>query len=122
VRALGQFGFALMCFLLFLPKARWELRPADWAGLAFLGIGSTLIGHSLWVRVTTRLRPETTSIVYYGNLPIALGLSLAVLGEPLTPRIAAGAVLIAGGSLLGLGAQWRRARREAAPGTGGPHA
>ncbi len=108
IRALGQFAFALFFFLLFLPKTEWALSPRDWAGLAFLALGSTLIGHSLWVAVTTRLSPYATSIVYYGNLPVAIVLSIVVLGEALRPRTAFGAALILAGSLLGLGSQWRR--------------
>ncbi len=108
IRALGQFTFALVFFLLFLPKTEWTLSARDWAGLAFLALGSTLIGHSLWVEVTTRLSPYATSIVYYGNLPVAIVLSIVVLGEALRPRTAVGAALILAGSLLGLGSQWRR--------------
>lgn len=107
IRALGQFAVALACFLLFLPKAEWSLRPIDWAGLAFLGAASTLVGHGLWVRVTTRLRPATTSIVYYGNVPIAIALAVLLLGEPLTTRLAIGGSLIVGGSILGLLWRWR---------------
>jgi drug/metabolite transporter (DMT)-like permease len=112
IRAFGQFAFAFVLFLFFLPLARWDLRPIDWAGLAFLGLGSTLVGHGLWVRVTTRLRPSTTSVIYYGNVPIAIGLSVFFLGEPLTPRIAGGAALIVGGSIVGLVAQAVRSRGE----------
>lgn len=108
IRALGQFAFALFFFLLFLPKTEWTLSPRDWAGLAFLAIGSTLIGHSLWVAVTTRLSPSATSILYYGNLPVAILLSIVVLHEPLRARTAVGASLIVAGGLLGLGNQWRR--------------
>lgn len=113
IRALGQFAVALACFMLFLPKAEWTLRPVDWAGLAFLGVASTLVGHGLWVRVTTRLRPATTSIVYYGNVPIALALAVVVLGEPMTSRMAAGASLIVGGSVFGLFFRWRETRQPA---------
>jgi drug/metabolite transporter (DMT)-like permease len=102
-RALGQFGFALLFFLLFLPKTRWDLASRDWAGLLFLAIGVTLIAHSLWVRVTTRLSPAVTAVIYYGNIPIAVLLGVVVLHEPLTMRTVAGGVLIVGGSLLGLG-------------------
>lgn len=112
IRAMGQFAVGLACFLLFLPLAEWSLRPLDWAGLVFLGAASTLVGHGLWVRVTTRLRPATTSIVYYGNVPIALALAVLVLGEPLTPKLAAGAALIVGGSLVGLLHRWRETRRS----------
>lgn len=102
LRTLGQFAFALLFFLLFAGKTEWTLAPRDWAGLLFLAVGVTLIGHSLWVRVTTRLAPSVTSIIYYGNIPIAIALSVIVRGEPLTGRTLTGAALIIGGSLLGL--------------------
>jgi drug/metabolite transporter (DMT)-like permease len=101
-RALGQFAFAFLFFLFFLPKAQWNLAPRDWLGLAFLAIGVTLIGHSLWVSVTTRLSPSATSILYYANIPIAIALSTLALGERLTWRTAVGAALIIGAGVLGL--------------------
>lgn len=101
-RALGQFTFALLAFLLFLPKAEWDLAPRDWAGLLFLAVAVTLIGHTLWVRVTTRLPAATTSVIYYGNIPIAVALGVVLLGEPLTGRMLLGAALIVGGSVFGL--------------------
>lgn len=101
-RALGQFAFALAFFLLFVGKADWSLTGRDWGGLLFLAIGVTLIGHSLWVRVTTRLSPPATSILYYANIPIAIALSVLLLGERLTIRSAIGAMLIIGASVLGL--------------------
>ena len=102
MRTLGQFAFALMFFLLFAGKADWRLAPRDWAGLLFLAIGVTVIGHSLWVRVTTHLSSRVTSIIYYMNIPIAVLLGVVLLDEPLTPRMAAGAILIIGGSVFGL--------------------
>ncbi|HYI12546.1 MAG TPA: EamA family transporter [Thermoanaerobaculia bacterium] len=101
-RALGQFAFALVFFLGFAGKTNWNLAPRDWAGLLFLAVGVTLIGHSLWVRVTTRLPSPVTSIIYYGNIPIAVLLGVTVLGEPLTLRTAVGAGLIVAGSVFGL--------------------
>lgn len=109
-RALGQFAFALAFFLLFLGKAEWALTGRDWAGLLFLAIGVTLIGHSLWVRVTTRLSPSSTSILYYANIPIAIALSAILLGERLTIRSAIGAMLIIGAGVLGLSRRVMRAR------------
>jgi drug/metabolite transporter (DMT)-like permease len=102
MRTLGQFGFALALFLLFLPRANWTLSGADWGGLLFLAIGVTLIGHSLWVRVTTHLPSSVTSIIYYGNIPVAIALGVMLLDEPLAARTLAGAVLIAAGSMVGL--------------------
>lgn len=110
-RALGQFGFALCCFLLLWSRTDWQLSGRDWLGLLFLGVGATLIGHSLWVRVTTRIPASLTSIIYYGNIPVAVALSVVLLGEPLAPRTAGGAALIIGGGLFGLAAKVRyRAR------------
>lgn len=102
VRTLGQFGFALFYFSLFLSKTNWNLTANDWAGLLFLAIGVTLVAHSLWVRVTTRLSPSTTSILYYGNIPIAIALGILFLGEQLTIRALTGAALIITGGLIGL--------------------
>jgi len=109
-RALGQFGFAFLFFALFLPQTRWDLSGRDWAGLAFLTIGVTLIGHSLWVHVTTRLSPTSTSILYYANIPVAIALGTLVLHEHLTLRTIAGATMIIGAGVLGLVA--RRTPRE----------
>lgn len=107
-RTFGQFAAALALFLLFVPLSNWNLTARDWAGLAFLGIGSTLIGHSLWVRVTTTLTPAATSVIYYGNLPFALALSVIFLKERFTARTAAGALLIIAGGIIGLLSQARR--------------
>jgi drug/metabolite transporter (DMT)-like permease len=101
-RALGQFAFAFLFFLFFLPKAEWDLGARDWAGLLFLAIGVTLVGHSLWVSVTTRLTPSATSILYYANIPIAIVLSTLALGERLTLRMILGAALIIGAGVVGL--------------------
>lgn len=104
-RALGQFAFALAFFLLFAGRADWTLTRGDWAGLLFLGVGVTLVGHSLWVRVTTRLSPSATSILYYANIPIAIALSALFLGERLTLRSGSGAALIILAGVLGLAAR-----------------
>ena len=101
-RALGQFFFAFVAFSLFLGKANWDLGTRDWAALLFLAIGVTLIGHSLWIHVTTRLTPAMTSVIYYANIPIAIALSVWLLDEPLTTRTLIGATLIIGGSVFGL--------------------
>lgn len=111
-RALGQFAFALLFFLFFAGRAEWGLTTRDWAGLLFLGIGVTLIGHSLWVSVTTKLSSTSTSILYYANIPVAIVLSTLALGERLTARSGVGAVLIIGAGVVGL--LWSGERRPTA--------
>lgn len=107
IRTLGQFGVALVLFLLFLPKSNWNLDARDWAALLFLAVGATLIAHTLWVRVTTAISPAAASVVYYGNVPFAVLLGVVVLGEPLTWRTVAGAGLIIAGGVVGLVPQMR---------------
>jgi drug/metabolite transporter (DMT)-like permease len=96
-----------------VTKTNWTLTTRDWAGLLFLAIGVTLIAHSLWVRVTTRLSPSATSIVYYGTIPITITLGVLILGEPLTLRTVLGAALIVGGGVIGLVARSVGSRQDA---------
>ena len=113
-RAVGQFFFALLCFLFFLPKTDWNLRPGDWYGLLFLAIGPTLIAHTLCVRVTTALPTALTSVIYYGNIPVAVALSVILLGEPLSARTVVGALMIIGGGAVGLMSRAATTRRSVA--------
>jgi drug/metabolite transporter (DMT)-like permease len=112
MRTLGQFGFALLFFLFFVTRSAWVFSSRDWAGLLFLAVGVTLVGHSLWVRVTTRLPPAVTSIIYYGNIPVAIALSVLLLHEPLTARTMSGAAMIIAGSVIGLAARVKTQDRD----------
>ena len=102
VRTFGQFAFAFILFLFFLPSTNWALSSIDWYSLAYLSIFSTIIAHSLWVRATTTLATNTTSVIYYGYVPVALLLSYFILGEELSLRVIVGAVLIICASIFGL--------------------
>jgi drug/metabolite transporter (DMT)-like permease len=108
LRTLGQFGFALLCFTFFIHKTVWTLAARDWAGLLFLAVAVTLVAHTLWVRVTTQLAPSLTSIIYYGQIPVAIALGVLLLDEPLAPRTIVGALLIIAGSVLGLASRARQ--------------
>ena len=50
VRSWGQFSFAGLFFLLFWPQTHWQLSITDWQLLIVLGVVSTLIAHTLWVK------------------------------------------------------------------------
>ena len=103
VRAAAQFGFALPLFLLGWPLADFAtLSTSDWWWLCYLTIFCTVIGHGLWIRVTTVLRPTTTSTIYYLYLPVSLTFSHIFLGETIDLKMLFGAALIAGGSILGI--------------------
>ncbi|NVJ66077.1 MAG: DMT family transporter [Gammaproteobacteria bacterium] len=104
-RAFGQFFIAMWLFALalpFLPKQAFELDQNAIIGLLILGIFSTLIGHSVWVKVTTELNHVVSSIVYYLYVPIALALSFLLLNEPLSNNKILGASLIIVANVAGV--------------------
>ncbi|WP_444996687.1 DMT family transporter [Aliikangiella sp. IMCC44359] len=93
-RALGQFGFALLVFLCLLPEANFSLTIKDWGSLLILGVVSTLIAHTLWIKASTELPTNMTAIIYYAYVPLAMLLSYFVLNETLTWQKILGASLI----------------------------
>lgn len=101
-RALGQFVFGLVVFLLLWPLSNWDLSAHDWLGLLFLGIMCTLVSHTLWVRVTTMLSTKTTSVIYYLYVPVSLALSVVVLGERVNTAMVVGAGLIIAANVIGV--------------------
>ena len=94
VRAFAQFGFALLFFLVFIPFANFNIEAETWQGLFVLGIFSTLIAHTLWIKASTELPSNLTAVVYYGYLPISLILSYLLLQEAITLAKVSGAGLI----------------------------
>ncbi len=102
VRSWGQFSFAGLFFLLFWPQTNWQLDSNDWWGLLVLGIVSTLIAHTLWVKATTELPAVLSGAFYYLYIPIAMALSYFFLNEEMTFSKLLGASLIVGSCLLGI--------------------
>jgi len=93
-RALGQFGFALICFSLFWTSSDWQLSLPDWGNLLILGVVCTLVAHTLWIKVSTELPANLTAILYYFYLPVAISLSVFMLNEQLSWQKIMGASLI----------------------------
>ena len=99
-RAFGQFGFALLVFLLLLPDANFQLNQTDWLSLAALGIVCTLVAHTLWLKASTELPPNLTAIIYYGYVPLTMLLSAIFLQESITWQKLTGAALIIGANVM----------------------
>lgn len=99
-RALGQFGFALICFLPLLPQSSFTLPTNDWLGLIFLGVFSTLIAHTLWIKASTELPTSVTAVLYYCYVPMAIVLGYFFLEESLNWQKLLGAGLIIGSNVL----------------------
>jgi drug/metabolite transporter (DMT)-like permease len=102
MRVLGQFSFGLLVFLPSLPAAEWQLPAGDWLWLMVLAVICTLVQHTLWTRLTTRLPTLTTSVLFYLAVPVTLVFGVVLLGERVSGWMLAGAALIVSGNLLAL--------------------
>ncbi len=107
-RTLGQFGFALLFFMVFFPWTDWSLPAGDWLGLLFLGFFCTLLAHWLWIRVISYVSTPTSSLIYYMMIPVAMILSYIFLDESMQREKLLGAGLIILANLTGLFSQWKR--------------
>jgi drug/metabolite transporter (DMT)-like permease len=79
-----------------LPAVWVPLRAADWALLALLGVGFTVLAHTLFIGSLRRLHARTAAIVsalepVYGIVGAGL-----LLGEVPSPRALAGGAVIVG--------------------------
>lgn len=94
--------------LTLLPGAALELlftpfpwpSAAAWAGVAFLGIFCSALGYHFWNQAIPVLGVTASNNLLYGLPLVGVITGVLALGEPLTPAISAGAVLILGGVLL----------------------
>lgn len=107
-RAWGQFLFASLIFLPLSSQSDWQLQFGDWWRLLVLGVVCTLIGHSLWVKVSSELPGVITGVIYYLYVPIALCMAVVFLDEKLNPSMIIGAGMIVGANVLVALNSWRR--------------
>lgn len=73
---------------------------AAWAGVVFLGIFCSALGYHFWNQAIPVLGVTASNNLLYGLPLVGVITGVLALGEPLTPTISAGAVLILGGVLL----------------------
>lgn len=94
--------------LTLLPAALFEfmLEPFPWpaldawVGVGFLGIFCSALGYHFWNQAIPVLGVTASNNLLYGLPLVGVITGVLALGEPLTPAISAGAVLILGGVLL----------------------
>jgi drug/metabolite transporter (DMT)-like permease len=108
IRIFGQFFFAWLVFMFFIPWTNWQLESSDWWSLLYLAIPGTFIAHSLWVRVTTRISTTISSLIFYLIIPMTMLISYFWLKESMPfPKIA-GALLIVFGNVLSISKRLKR--------------
>ena len=96
LRAWGQFTFALPVFLLLWPLTDWHILPRDIPLILYLGLVIALVGHGMWVHVTSVLSTTVISVLSYLYLPCSLLFAFLLLGESekLTGRTLMGTILV----------------------------
>jgi drug/metabolite transporter (DMT)-like permease len=104
LRTWAQFAFALPVFLITAPAADWSLSTRDFWFVLHLGLVVNLIGHYLWVQVSTNLPLPVTSALGYLQLPVSLAFNYFFINEQLTSGMLLGAICIIAGNILALGA------------------
>ena len=102
LRTWAQFTFALPVFLLTAPAANWSLSMSDFWLVLYLGLVVNLIGHYLWVQISTDLPLPVTSALGYLQLPAALAFNYWLIDEQMTAGMLGGAACIVVGNLLAL--------------------
>lgn len=81
-----------------------QLPSADWAGLAFLGLGSSVAGMVLWNRAVAIAGSSRVSLLLYFEPVISVTGAVALLGERVTvAMIGAGLLILAGVGLASAG-------------------
>jgi O-acetylserine/cysteine efflux transporter len=108
------------CFLVgslvLLPLVAWQAPhghfapgPVAWGSMAYIGLLAGPVGTWCIIEATVLLPTMVTSVGFLATPAVGLVLSNLVLGEPFTPDLLAGSVLILGG--VGIAA-WPARRRH----------
>lgn len=115
LRAWGQFTFALPVFLLCWPLTEWTIIPSEIPLILYLSLGIALVGHGMWVHVTSVLSTTIISVLSYLYLPSSLLLGYLLIGdsEKLTGRTLVGTVLVLAANALVMWSQSRIRAMEA---------
>ena len=80
--------------------AFWPASGAVWAYLIILGLGAGAFGNLWWFRELTHRPAAQLSVILFVTALVAAGLAVLILGDPLTPWLLAGGMLVIIGARL----------------------
>jgi drug/metabolite transporter (DMT)-like permease len=97
-KAYAQFLGAFVIFLIFgSSEFSLDTDPANIGALVYLAVGGTIIGHTLWVKITAELPTTLTSSIYYLAIPVSMLFEFMILDIPVTThKIVGGSMIVAG--------------------------
>jgi drug/metabolite transporter (DMT)-like permease len=110
--ALQMFFGGAMMLAIGTMRGEWSalwFTPRSAAALAYLTVFGSIVGYSAYMHALKHLPVSTVSLYAYVNPVIAVVLGALILGEPLGPRVAFGAMLVLSGVAIvrvGPRAQW----------------
>lgn len=103
---------ALVGALLLLPLTVWEvggvaglgtllqLAPVAWGALLLLGLGAGALGNIWWLRILAATTAARAGMALFLIPVISTAVAVVTLGEPLTPLVVVGALLVLAGVAL----------------------
>jgi drug/metabolite transporter (DMT)-like permease len=74
-----------------------HLRAAAWGGLAFLAVGSNVVGMLAWNLAVVRLPGQRAGLLLYLEPLVSVAGAVVLLGERLSADLAVGGALVLGG-------------------------
>lgn len=101
-RIFAQFLGAMIGFAFFINTTHWDLNHNDWLTLIYLAIFGTLIAHSLWASLSSKLSASSVGLAYYAIAPISMTLSHFLLDESLSKKQILGSIIVIFAAILNL--------------------
>src|SRR5260370_32266703 len=93
------------------PGQLGRLPAAAWGELAFLAVGSNVVGMLAWNLAVVRLPGPRVGLLLYLEPLVSVAGAVALLGERLSAELVVGGILILGG----IAATWAPRPRDKAP-------
>lgn len=108
---IGAAALSIPAWLEGMPAALPGYRAIDWVSLVYLGVCGTVLGFVWYYEGIRQIGPMRASQFINLVPPSAIALAFLLLGEPVTPSLAAGGVLV----ICGIYLANRPGARRAAP-------
>lgn len=97
ITVVAAVGTAFLLPLAILEGLHLNLSWQVWGVVLLLGVGSGALANAWWLAILARMDASRAALALFLIPVIAAGLSVLLLGEPLTPTIVLGGVLVLAG-------------------------